>query len=169
MPNYLRSISEKRWYTHPDVIWLEQDELQADALADLNTTDGNLSVFQVSENITAERITIALAATRRSVGTAGYVLFEESVLDPLKLELKKTPGKTPDEAVNGVHYNVTHIPAHKLLELAVAILPCQQNTLLKDEVRQKLALGIKEKRLDPTMNFPKRLLQELQKAGLISQ
>lgn len=48
MSLFLRAINQARWFTKPDVDWLEDGELKGDALTDIKTENGKLSVYKVT-------------------------------------------------------------------------------------------------------------------------
>ena len=45
---FLRVVRQRRWIRQPDEDWLKDGELKGDALSDLNTQCGRLSVYIVS-------------------------------------------------------------------------------------------------------------------------
>jgi len=65
--------------------WLETEgreplDFPADVLTDLKTTGDQLSVFEVTGTIDAERIAIAVAAGKREPDDTSYAVFDESRL-----------------------------------------------------------------------------------------
>ena len=67
MPSFFRAIVKKRWDTNPDVPWLEPNELKADVLKDLPTSDGVLSIWEIDEGINPERISIAFGCNQKEL------------------------------------------------------------------------------------------------------
>lgn len=61
---FLRTVRQRRWAMQPDVDWLEDGELMGDALSDIQTKSGSLSVYEVANEADRQRIAVALAATR---------------------------------------------------------------------------------------------------------
>ena len=57
--------------------------MKADVFADLRTQDGNLSIYEVSESVSPERIATAMAATRGSIQHIDYVLIDSLELGKL--------------------------------------------------------------------------------------
>ena len=161
MARFLRLIDEKHWYAYPDVHWLNPGELSADVLKDLSTTHGDLSLYDISQGVTAERVAIAMAATRPSVRYLDYVLFDDSVLTTIGLPFKQTPGGTPDSQVNDVHYDAQRITTVKLSDLAHKLSETQPYHIDKGSVRQELLNGLKAGDLNPKKYFNKNLLEEL--------
>ena len=127
----MRAIVKKRWDANPDVPWLEPDELKADAFRDLPTSDGLLSIWEIPEASDAERVAIALAATRDSPGDFDYVMFEGSLLQPPAFALKQNSGETPDEGINDWHHDVELLTTRKLADLAQIISKGYKNEYLK--------------------------------------
>ena len=161
MPRFLRLIDEKHWYAYPDVSWLNPGELPADVLKDLSTTQGDLSLYDISQGVAAERIAIALAATRPSVRYIYYVLFYDSILTAIGLSFKQTPGETPDNQVNSVHYDAQQVTTVKLSDLALKLSGTQPCHIDKGAVRRKLLNGLEAGELNPKKYFNKNLLEEL--------
>ncbi len=86
----LRKIKKAKWYKHEAIPWLKEGELQADALADLKTTDNNLSFWIVEDDRSnLDRIITALAANCQYVTNIDFVLLKQSVFDKLKIRYKK--------------------------------------------------------------------------------
>ena len=118
MPRLLRAIVKKRWDTSPDVPWLKPHELKADVLKDLPASNGALSVWEIDGAINPERISIALAATRKSLAVFDYVIFDGSQLTPLGFNMERKAGETPDEAINELHWDLQFLTTYKLTSLA---------------------------------------------------
>ena len=62
---------------------------------DLPTSDGVLSIWEIDEGFNPERISIALAATRRSLDVFDYVVFDGSKLSPPSFSIERKTGETP--------------------------------------------------------------------------
>ena len=118
MPSFLRAIVKKRWDTNPDVPWLAPNELKADVLKDLPTSDGVLSIWAIDEGISPKRISIALAATRKSLDVFDYVVFDGSELSPPSFGIERKAGETPDETINGLHHDLQFLTTNRLTSLA---------------------------------------------------
>ena len=135
---------QRRWDVFPDVQRLQAGKLKADVFSDLRTSGGTLSVFDVTQQVEVDRITVAMAAKRTSVQHVDYVIFEDSVLEHLGLLARSAPGETPDQAVNGVHYNIVDLTADGLLALAHSISVVEQARLDKKSVKRKLIKGVSD-------------------------
>lgn len=119
----LRKIKKAKWYKHKAIPWLKEGELQADALADLKTTDNNLSFWIVEDDKSnLDRIITALAAKCQYVTNIDFVLLEQSVFDKLKIRYKKSIGDSHDLEINTKwHIDIIELTASKLYELAKEI------------------------------------------------
>jgi hypothetical protein len=124
MPLFLRVISSlNSWDTEKDPLQLSIDDVSADMVTDLRTTDNNLSVFQIeNDGSNVNRIITALAATRTHLQPSFFLVFDSNLLDRLKIELEKTRGGTPDDFVNDFHRNLKVLSGMKLIELAKELL-----------------------------------------------
>ena len=160
MPSFLRTIVKKRWDTNPDVPWLEPNELKADVLRDLPTSDGVLSIWEINEEISPERISIALAATRKSLDVFDYVVFDGSELSPPSFNIERTTGETPDEAINGLHFDLQYLTTLKLTSLADIVSKGDKCRILRKQVRKSLLEGLDSGRLS-AQAFNQELLEKL--------
>ena len=137
--------------------WLETEgrapyDFPADVITDLATKGGQLSVFEVIEPITAERIAIAVAAGKQKPHHTGYAVFDRAAVEGLGIACEKTTGGTIDAAVNSVHYNL-HVPtAGKLVELAGVIAAGDVVPILKDQMTQLVRRGFESGQLDYKQN-----------------
>ena len=156
MPAFLRMIQEKYWYSSVD--WLGPGELPADVFSDLRTEDGNLSVFEVSDGMDADRIVVAVAVGRDPTEDKDYVLLDGTLLDSLGLEVEQTPGETPDQGVNQAHRHISRLTTYKLAALADTISGIEPDSLLKADVDDGILEGVRRHDLDPWhVNFHRRI------------
>ena len=143
--------------------WLETEgraglDLPADAIADLRTTDNILSVFEVTETVSAERIAIALAAApgKKEPDHTAYAVFDSVAVERLGIQITKTPGDTIDAAANLLHYDLNVGTAGKLLDLAVLIARVPIVPITRKRVGELLKAGFENGQLDHTRNPPLR-------------
>ena len=118
MSRFMRVISGGKWRS--DLDWLDAGELSGDVLWDLRTQGGKLSVYRVAED-DRRRVVAALAANRDNVSKLDYAVFEDSCLGSLGITVDRSDGHTPDEAVNGLHYNLGNLTVERLAALAEII------------------------------------------------
>ena len=158
----MRAIIKKRWDTNPDVPWLEPNELKADVLKDLPTSDGALSIWKISEEIGPDRVSIALAATRKSLDVFDYIVFDGSELNPPSFNLEQKTGETPDEDINGLHYDLRSLTTYRLTCLADIVSKGDKFRILKKQVRESLLEGLDSGRLSDRA-FNQELLEKLRR------
>ena len=147
---------QARWLKHPDLDWLPRDELQSDALGDLQTKDNTISVYRVDNEQDAERVIVALAANREYVANLDYAIFEDAEFDSIDIEVSQNEGETPDAEVNKLHYDLTNLTARKLVQLAQVVSSGRHSRILKKTVevrlRRALVAGYLDKgRLKPDL------------------
>ena len=121
MARFLRKVRQGRWLKRPTISWLSGDEIQSDALLDLQTVSNKLSVYRVENEDEAKATVIALAATRHSFSNLDYVLFEEDMLASTNIQFALQMGMTPDDSVNELHYDLQNLTVDKMAELAVIV------------------------------------------------
>ena len=149
MPHFVRAdIRLERWYIHPEITWLPPGEVQADALADLKPKAGSVSVFEVDDKISPERIAIAVAAGRQKPVVMGYAIFDGSTVIQLGLKLQKVYGLTPDDEVNALHYDIQELTGQQLNQLAKTVVCGEITEILSKQVKQLLEGELKAGHLD---------------------
>jgi len=139
--------------------WLETEgraplDLPADAIADLRTTGNVLSVFEVTETLSAERVAIALTAApgKKEPDHTAYAVFARAAVEGLGISITKTQGNTIDAAANLLHYDLTIGTAGKLLEFAAIIAGVPIVPITKKRVGELLKVGFESGQLDHARN-----------------
>jgi hypothetical protein len=150
LAKFLRAVKQGRWAKYPDVPWLAPTELKGDALRDLGTTDGVISVYEVADDDLETRIAVALAATRQKPAVFDYIVFEDTGLAELGVTISSTPshGGTPDSIVNDLHHDVQGFTSEKLNKFAQAISGSRMERLLGPKVRSLLTKALRDGELD---------------------
>jgi hypothetical protein len=141
----LRKIRKAKWYKHGNVPWLEEGELQADALVDLRTEDNSFSVYRVEwDGSSVERVAAAIMAAGDNLANFDYALVHSQVLDNLAITTKSSPGKTPDDLVNTWHLDLIHLTAQNIFDLAQVIFdnPDKRDRLQKSDIKKLIEGGI---------------------------
>lgn len=123
MPYLLRNIRKAKWYKNPNVAWLPDGELQADALVDLKTDNNELSVWYIEDDkLNLEQVISALTANRAFVSSIDYALIDLQDLSGLNLKIEKTEGDSPDKEANATwHRDVTMLTVPLIVGLARTI------------------------------------------------
>ena len=152
---FLRAINQARWYKKPDVDWLEDGELKGDVLTDIEAKNGKLSVYKVTNEADAERISVALAATRERPDKVDYAVFEDSNLKSLGITINQTKGETPDDKVNTVHYELGDLTVKRIAKLAEIISAGKHSRIQQKKIRILLHESAHTERLDKVQFSPK--------------
>lgn len=161
MPQYVRAgLRTNRWL---ETEGHAPQDFPADVITDLRTTGDEISIFEITDAVSAERIAIAVAAGRNKPGHTGYAVFDRAGAERLGVGIKKTPGDTYDVAVNAVHYDLHVGTAGRLVELAGVIAGGEITSILKKKVEELLRAGFESGQLDHTKN---RLLCDVVKARI---
>ena len=148
-----RSIGNKHWYSdnQPDFSeWLPDGELVADALKELRTTRGSLSVYIVDTNKgNLDRVLSAYACTRNSVNDIDYVLMPLEVIEET-FDIAPTSGQTADDEVNKVHLDIERLSVSKLLLLAHIFQDYHSSMyrIRKKQITSKIRNSLMRKYLD---------------------
>ncbi len=119
----LRLIRQSHWDAPGKYDWLAEGEIPADSLADFaNTTENRLSVWFVGDDEgNLNDVVAALAASREKAAKLDYLLFTRDHLDAAGIETRESAGNTPDERINGLHRDLIHLSAGKVLALTTAV------------------------------------------------
>lgn len=154
MRQFLRVIRCGRWYKHPEIGWLGKDELQSDALCDIQTKENKLSVYMISSEDDKLRVIVALAANRDNPSNLDYAVFDESRFDSLDITVKQTEGYTPDAMANTLHYEIVDLTVKRLAMLAEVISTGQHDRILEREIKMLLHDAANEGRIDEKLLKP---------------
>ena len=161
MPLLLRKIRKGKWYKNDSVLWIGENEIQADALGDIVTSSNTLSVWLVEDDKSnLEQIIIALASGCDNISNFDYALLDVDSLSSLGTKIETKEGSTPYARANQWHRDLVELTTNKLFNLAEAIFVLSdrervaEKTVLnwiKDAVRNgqidkmKLSAGITKK------------------------
>lgn len=141
-----RKIRKAKWYHNPAVQWLDDGEIQADALFDLKTNHNCLSFWLVDQERKNLNKIIATNATANtdSIKVVDYVLLDSEILEDLNISSAKTDGLSPHSQANAEwHINLINLTSKKVCMLAEKImlygiiervLPGVVTTLVTDEI-----------------------------------
>ena len=161
MPLLLRKIRKGKWYKNDSVLWLGENEIQADALGDIVTSSNTLSVWLVEDDKSnLEQIIIALASGCDNISNFDYALLNVDLLSNFGIKIETKEGSTPYVRANQWHRDLVELTTNKLFKLAEAMFILSdrervaEKTVLnwiKDAVRNgqidktKLSAGITKK------------------------
>lgn len=115
----LRIIRTNRWIAaQKSATWLQPGEIIADTMADFTTIEGKISLYRVNLDLSnLARIVAALAVNRDNPDHFDYCTINFDTLTHAGFKLGQTPGKTRDEEVNSLHYDLIELTTQRLLEL----------------------------------------------------
>lgn len=146
MPFILRKIRKSKWYKNEGVPWLEKNDLQADALNDLQTKGNNLSVWHIEDDKSnLERVITALAANSDNISNFDYVLLEINKLSKLGIKIIENSegAKTPDNEANRLwHCHITELSLKKLLKLINTINDVKKERITESQIARLISESI---------------------------
>ena len=145
---FLRVIKQHRWFRQPDERWLEDGELKGDALSDIQTLEGRLSVYRVANEADMQRVAVALAANRQNFSNMDYAVFADSDLEPCGITVRQTEGKTPDSGVNDLHYELGKLTVNRLVRLAMIISAGKHKRIQRKQIETLLHEAARAGQLD---------------------
>lgn len=152
MSFFLRKIRKGRWIEVDEITLLDDGDLPADPLADLNTKDNNLSVWQVKEDESnLNEIVAALAAKSMRLSNFDYLLFRPNLPPKLNVSVVCDKGLTSDETVNNWHCDFVGLSAFKLIKLAKALLTqAEKRRILEKDVAVLIIDAMRSGRINLT-------------------
>jgi hypothetical protein len=145
MAKLLRKVKrQNRWFKPTAQPLLDVEDVPADPLGDLTTSENKLSVYRVDGDVAEiERIARALALSAQRLDNVGYVIFDASLLEGISVELDPTEGGTDDAVVNKWHVDLTNLTGNKLVALArLILLEGQSDTILKKRIVELVQQGL---------------------------
>lgn len=148
MPLLLRKIDKKTvWNREEKPSWLDNEQVPANTLCDLQTKENCLSVWVVEENLSnLEDIVTAISCTRDFLTKVDYALFDMKYCLSLGIDIEESEGNTPDMCSNKWHRNLIELSVSKIAELAkVMYRHAKIDRVKESRVRNliKRALGTK--------------------------
>lgn len=149
MPTLVRKLNN---FNTLEPVGVDLGEPQADALKNFNTTNNNLSVYEVANvECDAERLAIALAANTERLDKVDFVVFDCQLATKLDIPIKPTKGKTPDQRANDRHRDLQIETSKRLCDLTEAIVyrRLEVKRLLQFEVKERIVNAIKNGSIDP--------------------
>ena len=161
MPSFLRIIQRGRWARYPTIPWLSPGEIKADALRDLQTRQDALSIYRADDEADANKICVAIAATRENLGHVDYAVFDGTELLSIGIEPAQTAGETPDPEVNRLHCDLTTLTVEKVGRLTQIIAAGAHNRISKKSIETSLRSALRSNSLDRN-GINSRLLRRLE-------
>lgn len=163
MAYFLRKVRKSKWYKNPDVDWLQEGELQADALVDLLTKNNKLSVWLVDgDQSNLERIAAALSITNDNLSNFDYKLIPTDIIGNLGIKVEDDLGETPDSEANHYHRNLIQLTATQVFELANLMHTQTDNKRIRDrKVEELLRHGLESQHFDISQITSEKMKQKL--------
>lgn len=150
MPLLLHTIRQSRWLRDEARPWLERNDVPADAVSDLRTTDNCLSVWEVApDRSNLERIVRAVALSRDVIANTGFIVFEADLLTHIGVKSSgEHKGQTPDDEANDWHRDLVDLSGNQLVALTRTLLENgDSGTVLKKRLYELVVDGIAAKQL----------------------
>ena len=147
---FLRVVRRGRWAKYPDPGWPEDSGLSCDAFEDMRAKECNLSVYAVTDKVGKQRVAVAFAAAREEIALVDYIVFKNSGLESLGVDVRRTKGETPDNDANDVHYNLGNLTAKRLAQLTEIVSAGEHGRMFQRDIRMLLHKAVKDGQLDVT-------------------
>ena len=121
MPYLLRKIRRVRWDPEltKEIPGLASNECPSDCLADLNTAECNLSVWQINDDRSnLDDVVVALGSNCDRITNLDYALIDREKVEAIS-KLKKTVGQSPHNKANdNWHWDLIGLSVERLRQLA---------------------------------------------------
>lgn len=150
MPLLLRKIRKSKWYKNDSVPWLEEDEVQSDALGDLVTSNNTLSVWLVEDDKSnLEQVIVALASTVDNISNLDYVLVNSDLLLNIGIKIEQKEGLTPYVKANKWHRDLEEMTTIKLCKLAeIIFIHSEKNRVSQKEILNLIRNAVQNGQVD---------------------
>src|SRR5688572_7589842 len=124
MPLLLIGVRENRWHKDLAREWLERDDVPADPIGDLRTTDNQLSVWEiVPDRSNLPRVVRALSVGKDDIADSGWLVFHSDLLTNAGVKpALVTNGTTKDNGANHWHRDLVDLSGNQLVALARAMM-----------------------------------------------
>ena len=99
----------------------------------------------------------AVAANRDNLSNVDYAVFDESHPRSFGIVVRQTEGRTPDAAVNKMHFEFEKLTVRKLANLAGIISDSRPRRILEKRIKLLLQDAVNTDSLDKTRIKPKIL------------
>jgi hypothetical protein len=153
MPLFVRNVRQNRWLKNIAEPYLLQDDVPADVMGDIQTSNSTLSVYEIDDAETnLERAVRAVAAGKDNIAATGYVVFSPDLLGECGIRIEHVPGRSCDSHFNQWHRNLIVPSGLKLVALARAILRHgRSGQILKSRLTALMEEGIRDRELPETL------------------
>lgn len=131
--------------------WLSAEELQADAIGDLRSSDNKLSLYLIDEADDAEtlRVVAALAANRERIANVDFALVDVEHLRSIDVSIEESSGDTADSHVNSLHRDLIKLSATQIFKLANHIYDKQLlKRINQGKVEESIKSSLRAQQLD---------------------
>ena len=126
MPFLLHFVNKNRWVGQGELTWVGDNDVPADPVTNLRTTDNELSVWDVAEGDEEliQRLVAAFAAVRAKVDKIDYLLLSTDTVQRLGMRLIRERGTgLPDKEICASHHmNLTELTGKSVCALVREIL-----------------------------------------------
>ena len=169
MPYVFRKIKSTRWNLeeHREKFpWLKEGEAPATTFSDVIRDDvkdhSELSVYITdgSED-DVRRLVTAFALTGDNIDKIDYKLVDLDTMLEQNFVFKPSPGRTPDDVVNGWHHDL-QVSAIKLAEFVQLMYSVRSYRMLKSSLKQAIIAGIENEHINLDKIPKERMKQKVQ-------
>ena len=143
----VRKLDTAKWIPSDSFEWLAPDDIEADPIGDLATTDNGLSVYLVENEELTKRVVAAIAAKASASKNQalGYVIIDKALLDEWGFKLDDSEkGTTQDLEVNDWHRNIIELSANRIIHLVKAMKDMDPHPVFPNELVETLKNSVQE-------------------------
>lgn len=152
MPLLLRTLRKNKFVRELQPAWVAIDDVQADALKDLESSENQLSFWLLDDALSdLDRLLAGLAANRDQLANVDFAVIPLEMIIQLGIRIEENPGDCLDPQMSLLHRDLSQLTARQVAELAKAIsLHAQLERRSKAQVRSLLLDSIAAGYLDVT-------------------
>lgn len=141
----LRQIRQDRWHEIENA-WFGGDDIQADAVSDLRSTENKLSFWRIF----ADQTNLDLVITGISSGFEledpfDFALIHEQHVVDAGFKIIPSAANTVLKEANRFHVDIIELTGNTLVKLSKIIMDCEKERYLQPQIWSLLAKGIQRK------------------------
>jgi hypothetical protein len=163
VPLLIRKIKKRKWDKPEASPGAPDSPVPAEPIADFCTVNNEISVWHIEEDqANLERVITALSANTDFVSNFDYAIFDAQIVLDLALELKATPGGSPDDEANQKwHRDIVVATADNLCALVKSIYgQCAKERISEADIRSNLKKAIESTQI-AVARLPVKLRKDL--------
>lgn len=117
MPLLLRTLRKNKFVRELQPAWVPADDVQADALKDLESGENQLSFWLLDDELSdLDRLLAGLAANRDQLANIDFAVIPLEMITQLGIRIEENPGDCLDPQMSLLHRDLSQLTARQAAE-----------------------------------------------------